>query len=459
MISQFPLMMAGATGGGIPLWMIGPFVLLLLLIATMPLAPHGLKHFWEKRYPWIAAGLGLAVVVYYLLRVEHGGAVVGHSLHEYISFIALVGSLFVVSGGIHIGIHRPATPMDNVVFLVFGAVLANIIGTTGASMTMIRPWLRMNAYRVSGHHVVFFIFIVSNVGGSLTPIGDPPLYLGFLRGVPFFWLIEQVFWPWLFTLGAILGVFYWLDGRNYRAARTQPCPHVAPVPTDREIERGRVDGASNLIFLGIILGAVLISLVMPPFYEEWFVREIIMVVAAAVSHRRTPARIHKANAFTFGPVKEVGFLFLGIFTTMIPALDYLEQHGKEVGLTEPWQYYVATGSLSAVLDNAPTYVNFLKLAQVSVVEADFVHDTNGVMRPEKEMTRWLLEEAPGYIVAISLGAVFFGAMTYIGNGPNFMVKSIAESAGVKTPTFFGYIFRYSLPFLLPILLLTSWLFL
>jgi Na+/H+ antiporter NhaD/arsenite permease-like protein len=434
-------------GSAIPLWLTIPFGLLLLLIAVMPLTHARLKHLWEHYYGHAAIGLGLAVVAYYLLRVPSGGAVVVDTVHEYLSFICLIGSLFVVAGGIHIKVKGEATPLDNVVFLAIGAVAASFIGTTGASMVLIRPFIRMNKIRISAYHIVFFIFIVSNCGGALTPIGDPPLFLGYLRGVPFFWLINQVLFAWLATVGAILFVFFLLDRRAY--ARVA----VAVRHQIEEQDVWRFEGGLNVLLLFAIIGAVFVP-------ERWFLRELVMLGAAALSIRFTPAVVHAENHFSFGPIKEVALLFIGIFLTMMPALGYIDAHGDALGVRRPVQYYVASGSLSSVLDNAPTYATFLRLAEATAQKerpADFPSGP----RTENVVVAVLLNHADDakLVVAVSLGAVFFGAMTYIGNGPNFMVKSIAESSGVKVPTFFGYILKFSLPILLPILLAGGLLFL
>lgn len=423
----------------IPALLIAPFIVLLLFIATMPLAPARVKHWWEHRYPYVAVGLGAFVAVWYILKIPAGGPIVLHTLHEYASFIILIGALFVVAGGIHLNVKGSATPAENVGFLLVGGILANFVGTTGASMVLIRPFIRMNRVRVSAYHIVFFIFIVSNVGGALTPIGDPPLFLGYLRGVPFFWLLERCTLPWLFTIVAILAVFFIIDLRCYRK---MPAPLQAAAT---ESDQWKLDGAINLLFLAVVIGAVFLP-------ATWFLRETVMLGAAFASYRLTPRQIHAGNQFSFGPIKEVAFLFVGIFLTMMPALGYLEAHGGRLGITGSLHYYFSTGALSAVLDNAPTYLNFLKLAQVSTAAGGPVDDSHATMQV------FLTAHAP-LVVAVSLGAVFFGAMTYIGNGPNFMVKSIAESSGVKVPSFFGYIFRYSLPILLPILILNGLFFL
>jgi Na+/H+ antiporter NhaD/arsenite permease-like protein len=430
----------------IPLWLIAPFGLLLLLIATMPLSPPRIKHIWEHYYPHVAVGLAVLVSAYYIWRIPEGAHTVVHTAHEYISFISLIGSLFVIAGGIHIKVKGEATPIVNVVFLAVGAITANVIGTTGASMVLIRPWIRMNKIRISAYHVVFFIFIVSNVGGALTPIGDPPLFLGYLRGVPFFWLIEHVFVTWLFTVGLILAAFYFFDRRSFKHM-----PKRLQRQVSTEHETWRFDGFVNVLFLLVVIGAVFLP-------DRFFLREVVMLGAAAASYFFTPKPVHEENAFSFGPIKEVAFLFVGIFATMMPALGYLEEHGQEFGFHRPLQYYFSSGALSSVLDNAPTYVNFLQLAQTTA--AGEKPAAFSAFAPEsRDAVHALLATRPDLVVAVSLGAVFFGAMTYIGNGPNFMVKSIAHDAGVHCPTFFSYVLRYALPILLPILALSGWLFL
>jgi Na+/H+ antiporter NhaD/arsenite permease-like protein len=427
--------------------LIVPFGLLLALIAVMPLTPPKVKHLWEHCYPYAAIGLGLLVVGFYLWKLS-GGAIVARMLHEYFSFICLIGSLFVVAGGIHLKVKGEATPRDNVVFLALGAVAANVIGTTGASMVLIRPWIRMNKIRISAFHIVFFIFIVSNCGGALTPIGDPPLFLGYLRGVPFFWLLDHVVIEWLLTIGAILAVFYAFDRRSFQHA---PRAIQAQI---KEHDTWRLEGGVNVLFLLVVIGAVFLP-------ETFFLRELVMLGAAAASYQLTPKIVHDENHFTFGPIKEVALLFIGIFMTMMPALGYLDQHGREFGFNRPAQYYFASGSLSSVLDNAPTYLNFLQLAEAtSVDKTSLPANERGEVAADAGVKQMIASaHARRFIIAISLGSVFFGAMIYIGNGPNFMVKSIAEQAGVKVPTFFGYVFKYSLPFLLPILVAGGWLFL
>jgi Na+/H+ antiporter NhaD/arsenite permease-like protein len=432
--------------GAIPAALILPFGLLLLLIAVMPLSPHAIKHLWEKYYAHISLALGLFVTAWFLLNIPGGASTVQHTVLEYISFISLIGSLFVVSGGIHLRVRGEATPGENARFLLLGAFVANFIGTTGASMVLIRPWIRMNKIRISSFHVVFFIFVISNCGGALTPIGDPPLFMGYLRGVPFFWLFEHVWLEWSVVIFALVAVFLAFDFNSYRKL-------PARIKTDSEApDTFRLEGGLNLVLLPVVIGAVFIPGTIP------LLRESVMLAAAAISYKFTAKPVHEANAFSFGPIKEVAFLFVGIFLTMMPALGYIAEHGREFGVEKPLHYYTASGSLSAVLDNAPTYATFFELALVSARDAapdKFPTEGATVV----QTTAALLSVAPQLIVAVSLGAVFFGAMTYIGNGPNFMVKAIADSAGVKTPSFFGYILKFSLPVLLPILLITGWLFL
>ncbi len=421
-----------------PIWMVAPFAALLLCIALMPLfAPH----FWEHHYPKIAVALGLVTAGYYTL-VRHDYHALHHAGLEYVSFMALVGSLFVISGGINIRVKGEATPLVNTIFLAIGAVLANLIGTTGASMLMIRPWIKMNRYRITGFHVVFFIFVVSNCGGCLTPIGDPPLFLGFLRGVPFFWVLAHCWQAWALTVALLLGTFFVFDTKNFKRALKEI----------REMETAHEDwmfrGLMNLLFLGVVLGAVFL----PKSVQEttvlgvFSIPALVMIAAAVGSYFTTSKPVHAANDFNFGPVKEVGYLFVGIFLTMIPALQIL-QSGEAVKISDPIEFYFATGVLSAFLDNAPTYLSFLAAAMgMEQLSVDKVAD----------VLKFATEHA-GHLIAISLGAVFFGAGSYIGNGPNFMVKAIAEKSKVHTPAFLTYIFKYSVPILLPILIVVGWI--
>jgi Na+/H+ antiporter NhaD/arsenite permease-like protein len=402
--------------------MILPFALLLGAIAIAPLvAPN----WWLRHYAKVALLLGAIALGYYIFGL-HASEKILHTAHEYVSFIALVGSLFVVSGGIHITVKGEATPGTNVLFLFIGAVVANLLGTTGAAMLLIRPWIRMNRYRITAHHIVFFIFIVANVGGCLTPIGDPPLFLGYLQGIPFWWVAEKC-WPmWLVGVGFLLGLFYVVDKLNFARAPRE----VREKETAHEV--WKFTGLPNLFFLAMILGAVFIS-------RPIFLREILMIAAAAGSYFTTPKSIHESNDFNFHPIIEVTVLFAGIFAAMMPALDWLNLNAREIlgANPSPGVFFWGTGGLSAVLDNAPTYLGFLST----------LYGTTGTQNITE-----LLAHYSGDILAISVGAVFFGAATYIGNGPNFMVKAIADHQKVRTPTFLEFILKFTLPFLLPALL-------
>ena len=413
------------------IWVL-PFVLFLGSIATLPLLQ---KHWWEENFALVSFGLTTLIVFHYLFQLHNTESLL-HTGIEYVSFIVLIGSLYVVSGGIHINVKGEATPLVNCVFLFIASVLANFLGTTGASMIFVRPWLRMNKYRLTAHHVVFFIFLVSNVGGALTPIGDPPLFLGYLKGVPFFWVLTSV-WPiWLLTVSILLGIFFVWDTINFRKApadvRKKETAH----------EEWKFLGMHNVAFLAMIIGAVFIN--NPP-----FLREVIMVAAAILSYKTTPKSVHESNDFNFGPIKEVAILFIGIFATMIPALEWLELHAAQIGIQTPGQFYWGSGVLSSVLDNAPTYLNFMSAAVGLFGSGNHagpaaVHE--------------LLVSHPVYIRAISVGSVFFGAVTYIGNGPNFLVKSIADQSKAKTPHFFEYFYKYSLPILIPIFIIVWYVF-
>jgi len=427
-MAVLPLLSAGLAVEVIapnPLWII-PFLALLAAIALMPLLA---ERWWQRYYFLFPFPLGAAVVGYYLWGLDNLPRMALSGM-EYMSFICLIGSLFVVSGGIHITFKGEAVPRQNTLLLGLGAIVANVLGTTGASMLLIRPYIRMNKWRFSPYHVVFFIFIVANGGGALTPVGDPPLFLGYLKGVPFFWVFTHMWLKWLVGVSALLAIFYFIDRHNYLKAS------VAARAVAERHDVTRVEGLNNLLFLAMILGAVFIQ-------EPPFLREGIMMAAALGSYMTTPKTLHGRNAFTFHPIIEVAVLFAGIFATMVPALDWLEVNAAKIGLTAPGSFYWACGSLSSVLDNAPTYLNFLTAAM----------GTFHLSLENPAHMQIFVTEHRLFLEAISLAAVFFGAATYIGNGPNFMVKSIAEHAGLKVPSFLGYVFKFTLPFLLPILIL------
>ena len=465
--------------------MVTPFILLLLAMALMPFI-H--KHHWENHYPKVAIGLGLVTALYYVVFLHNTPRMLT-SLVEYVGFMALIGSLYVIAGGIHISLTGRSTPAVNTSLLALGALLANLIGTTGASVLLIRPFLRINQQRVAPYHVVFFIFLVSNIGGMLTPIGDPPLFLGYLKGVPFFWLVQQpqVLLAWLLCVGVLLALFFIIDSRDFRRRK----PAAAKLARDR-IE---LEGSHNFIWLFVIVALVLAqkaewlkglehwpAIVSSGDVLGWNAAKmtenfttmlfaLLMLGAAGLAYKFANPDALRENKFDFGPVREVGFLFAGIFATMVPALDLLEKHAAAIGLTTVRQFFWGSGLLSAVLDNAPTYLNFLTAAfglqHLSLGNPVHVH---ALLHPSiiNQYTAAQLTElglhrldpnAWQYVVAVSLGSVFFGAVTYIGNGPNFMVKSIAESSGVECPGFFGYLVKYALPILIPLFVLVSWLFL
>jgi len=409
-------------------WMILPVALLLGAMAFAPLrAPRR----WPRHYAQVALGLGAVTLGYYLFVLRDTPRVL-HTGHDYASFIALIGSLYVVSGGIRIGVKGEATPLANVIFLFVGAIVANVLSTTGAAMLLIRPWIRMNQYRVTAHHIVFFIFIVANAGGCLTPIGDPPLFLGYLEGVPFWWIAKNC-WPmWAAGVGILLAIFYAVDRLNFLRA-----PRVV-----RERETARetwhFDGLPNLFFLAVILGAGFVN-------RPIFLREAMMLAAAFGSYFTTPKAVHAANDFNFHPAREVAVLFAGIFATMMPALDWLNLNARSLlgDQPSPGIFFWGTGILSSALDNAPTYLGSLN-ALFGVTGAKGI--------PE------LLHQNPASLLAISVSAVFFGAATYIGNGPNFMIKSIADQRKIRVPTFLEFVFKFTLPFLLPVLLVVWLLF-
>ena len=387
---------------GIPWWTVLPFAALLLAIAVLPLAA---PHFWEKNR-WkavVAAALALPVAGWLLATRP---ALIAHAAVEYGSFIALLGALFVIAGGIHVAGDVEGRPATNTAILATGALLASVIGTTGASMVLIRPLLRINRQRERTEHLpFFFILIVSNCGGLLTPLGDPPLFLGYLRGVPFEWTFRL--WPvWLGALAYLLLVFFVIDKRAHGRERPEALARDAAEKLPL-----RVVGWRNLPVLAGVVGCVFLP-------TPW--REIAMVALAAVSVAIGPRTAREANEFGWGPIAEVAILFAGIFVTMVPALELLGVHGRALGIDAPWKFFLVTGGLSSVLDNAPTYVTFLSAAQSLGEPAQVV----GV----RDVT----------LAAISCGAVLMGANTYIGNGPNFMVKAIADATGVKTASFFRY---------------------
>ena len=434
----------GELGKQLPLWSVLPFIAMLLAIAIVPLV----SPFWwdrNRNKALVAAACGVAPAVYFAWTSP---GVLLHTAVEYFSFIALLFSLYVITGGIHLSGDIRATPKTNTLFLLIGALLANLVGTTGAAMLLIRPLLRTNSERKNTRHIpVFFIFLVANIGGCLLPIGDPPLFLGFLRGVPFLWTLSLL--PaWGLAVALVLGVFYVWDAVAYAGE--------AQVDIERDIaqvEPLRIHGKRNIpLLLAVVVAVGVLPSISVPVRHTWdYVpwREIALIGLAVISLKATPDNANdtgvnprRGNAFTFHAIQEVALLFAGIFASMTPALLILQARGGELPVHAPWQFFFASGSLSTFLDNAPTYLTFLALAQgQGYVGADAV-----------------VGVAPDVLGAISLGSVFMGAMSYIGNAPNFMVKSIAESAGVKCPSFGGYLV-WACVVLLPVFVAVNVLFL
>jgi Na+/H+ antiporter NhaD/arsenite permease-like protein len=434
-----------------PLWGIGvlPFVLLLASIAVLPLLP-ATHHWWESNLNRLIVALSCAgmALVYYVFAKGWGSIlpVLNHAVPaEYVPFIVLLFSLYVISGGISLKGDLAAHPGTNTGFLAFGALIASFVGTTGASMLLIRPLLQTNAQRKHVvHTVIFFIFLVSNIGGCLLPIGDPPLFLGYLRGVEFFWTFN-LWVEWAFCCVILLGVYYALDTYFYRKEGPLDLRE-----DEAEKQPLRLTGWINVVWLGGIVACVAtISHERAFFGTGWtpfpFLREILMLALVGLSLRTTPRGVREANEFNYAAILEVAALFIGIFIAMQVPIEVLRVYGPDLGLVAPWHFFWATGSLSSFLDNAPTYVVFFETAGSLPIP------------PGVDASATVI--APSLLVGISLGAVFMGAMTYIGNGPNFMVKAIAEQSGVQMPSFFGYMFKYSIPMLIPVFAIVTLVFL
>ena len=434
-------------GTQLGLWTILPFALMLLAVAVLPLA---CEHWFEchRNKGIVAAVLGIPTLIYLIATFGeiglHRAASTGE---EYISFIALLFTLFTISGGIHLTGILVATPKHNLMFLAVGAILASLIGTMGASMVLIRPLLRANSERThSRHTVIFFIFIVSNAGGLLTPLGDPPLFLGFLRGVPFTWTLRL--WPqWILVVGLLMLIYaaveVYMHRKEPREALKMDLLDYVPM---------RLKGGMNIGLLVLVIITTIFSAPLGHAGEAIhfpFIREVIYVILAVASLTLGPKGPRAANHFRWGPIVEVAVLFAGIFATMIPALSLLEAKGGAMGLSQAWHYFWLSGGLSSFLDNAPTYLVFTSVAQgqmglSSVGALTATQLVNGI--------------APAALLsAISCGAVFMGAMTYIGNAPNFAVKAIAEHSGLKMPSFFGFL-GYSVAVLAPTFLIVTVVF-
>jgi Na+/H+ antiporter NhaD/arsenite permease-like protein len=425
-------------GERLPAWSVAPFALMLLAIAVLPLAAPRL---WERNRTkaLVSALLGVPVAIW--VAALDPAAVV-RAGHEYVAFIVLLGALFVISGGIVVRGTLAGTPGLNTALLGLGAVLASLIGTTGASMVLVRPLLRANSVRTDRTHVVvFFIFIVANAGGLLTPLGDPPLFLGFLRGVPFLWTL-QLFPIWLFVNGALLALFYVVDAAIFRKEDLATPLDLGEVAVAHQVPV-HVAGALNFLWLAAIVGVLVAAgaLRLPA-----GVQEAGMLAIVAVAWATTPGALRAENGFSFAPIVEVAALFAGVFATMIPALAVLNARGASLGIDARWEFFWATGLLSSFLDNAPTYLTFASLG-------------SGVLGTDATDLGALLAhpDGPAVLRAVSAGAVLMGANTYIGNGPNFMVKAIAELGGIPMPGFFRYML-WSGAILLPLFAAVTWLF-
>jgi Na+/H+ antiporter NhaD/arsenite permease-like protein len=442
-------------GANLPELSVLPFAILLLCIAIMPLFA---AHWWEKNHHQnkaIVAGVLAAAVAGYLLYVggTRGAEALQHVLLEYISFMLLLGSLFLITGGVYVKGSLNGTPLANTGLMALGAVIANFIGTTGASVLLIRPLLRANQTRQNkAHIVIMFIFVVSNCGGLLTPLGDPPLFMGFTSGVPFEWTLFNL-WPmWIGVNLALLVIFHiWDEVVFNREERERPGSQLEEVMKHEPLG---ISGGLNFLFLAGVVAAVYFKGV---YNWPWGVQEGIMALMTVLAFVTTAPANRAANKFSFGPILEVAILFIGIFITMAPALQILnawgrgdrEVFGMAFGMAEPWQFFWATGTLSSFLDNAPTYITMAATAA----------GLRGVPAEGQYLREFLKlgGDAPHLLAAISCGAVFMGANTYIGNGPNFMVKAIAEENGVKMPSFFGYMV-YSGLILIPIFVAVTLIF-
>ena len=446
----------------LPIWSTIPFAGILLSIALFPLiAPH----FWHHHFPKISAFWALVLAVPFI--IAYGHAAVHEILHiyflDYIPFIILLWGLFTISGGIYVQGSFQGKPIVNCIIILIGTLLASWVGTTGAAMIMIRPLLRTNANRKHKVHlIVFFIFLVANIGGSLTPLGDPPLFLGFLHGVSFFWTLH-LFPEMIFMSVILLLILYIWDSVLYK----REAPEAKQVTSG---EKFRIYGTQNFILLlGVIAGVLFSGMVHLDSIQllglhlqiQNICRDIWIVLMGLLSLKLTKKAVREKNEFSWFPIQEVAYLFAGIFMTIVPALLILKagEHGALASLIEfvetPHDFFWITGVLSSFLDNAPTYLTFFNTAlgklglSEDVIRSAFSAGT-------------ILKQHPEFInllKGISLGAVFMGANTYIGNAPNFMVKSIAEESGIRMPSFFGYMFRYSVPVLIPIFILVVVLFL
>ncbi|OGU56170.1 MAG: sodium:proton antiporter [Ignavibacteria bacterium RBG_13_36_8] len=421
----------------IPLISLLPFVLMLGAIAVFPLVAH---HWWEKNKNKLIIAIALSIpAIIYLMAAGLNEKLVETIVFDYVPFIILLGSLFVISGGIFLTGDIEATPLANTVFLGIGAVLASFMGTTGAAMLLIRPIIQTNKERqFKIHTILFFIAIVANCGGLLTPLGDPPLFMMYLRGAPFTWFFG-LFIEWVLVNGMLLLIYFFVDSYYHKKE-----PALALIKDKDYIKPIKIYGKTNFFWLiGVVLSVAFLNeqyldfIKLNHYYK--FIREGVMVAMAILSLLLTPKLTRESNNFTWEPIKEVAYLFLGIFITMVPCLLYLETNAHTLGVTSPEQFYYYTGLLSSFLDNTPTAVTFHSLAL-------------GLGEQARVLVAGIPEEL---LRAICLGAVYFGAMTYIGNGPNFMVKAVAEENNIKMPDFFRYMYTFSIIILLPVFIIVQ----
>ena len=443
-------------GTNLPIWMIIPFVGMLLCIAICPLV-NG--EWWDKNKPWAVLLWSLLFLIPFAVMYG-GGTMLEHLLEsvigDYLTFIVLLFGLFCVAGNICLEGDLQGKPSTNIKLLLIGTILASWIGTTGASMVMIRPLIRANSWRKNSVQVVvFFIFLVSNMGGALTPIGDPPLLMGFMRGVPFEWELAHLTPILIFNVIIMLIIFFFMDNKAYKK------DIAAGLTYQAEGIKAKLHGSHNIIFMLLIVFAVILSGILPamPAFQNAagevislhvygdvalsvpnIIEIVLILVAALLSFKTTKQEVRDNNHFTWAAIEEVAILFIGIFITMIPALLLLKAHGAELGLNQPWQMFWATGALSSFLDNTPTYLVFLTTAGAEGATAG-IATTAGIVPAIM-------------LVAISCGAVFMGANTYIGNAPNFMVKSIAEENHIKMPSFFGYML-WAVKYLIPVFIIDT----
>lgn len=427
----------------IPVASLVPFVLMLLSIAVFPLF---FNRFWEKNRNKLIVAVVLSIpVIAFLILSGHSHSLFETLVFDYIPFIILLGALFTITGGIYLAGDIEAKPVVNTLFLAIGAFAASIMGTTGAAMLLIRPVIQTNSERkYKVHTILFFIGIVANCGGLLTPLGDPPLFMMYLRGAPFSWFMSLGV-EWLAVNVALLVIYFFVDTWFHakESARALKRDRTQKVPL-------HIEGVLNFAWLaGVVIAVAFINEQYFPVIGEnhyfKFIREAVILLMTVLSVRFTAKKTRKANNFTWGPIEEVAFLFLGIFVTMVPCLLYLSSHAKTLGVTAPHQFYYFSGALSSFLDNTPTAVTFHSLALGLGSQA-------GSAAP---LVAGIPEEL---LKAICVGSVFFGSMTYIGNGPNFMVKAVAEENGIQMPGFFSYMLKFSLIVLLPIFIITQLLF-